>query len=278
MKKTINSKLFGARHFLIHCMPYPFLPFLLICLVMHHPLPACTFVTMAKNGTVLVGYNEDFLELRTKVWFLPPMKGTHGCMLWGFDRAIYPFQGGTNDRGLFVDLNALTISSGWRADPRKADLNTDMDLTEYIMKNMATADETIDFFQKYNIDLSNIMITIADAKGKSVIFDWANGQLKIIQKEKSYQVCTNDLLAPTGIPFHHSDNRWMIAEKILRNQTTPSVDLMRRVLSATCAQFDFTTTLYSTICDLVNKKVYLYHFHNYEEVVVFDLKIGRAHV
>jgi tetratricopeptide (TPR) repeat protein len=227
---------------------------------------------MANKKIVLVGYNEDFLELRTKIWFLAAEKGAHGCMIWGFDRAIYPYQGGVNDRGLFVDLNALTIPSGWKADPKKADLNTDMDLIEYIVKNIATVDEAIDFFEKYNIDLNYIMITIADAKGKSVIFEWANGQLQIIQKEQSYQICTNDLLAPTGIPFSHSDRRWVIADNILRNQTTPSVDLMRRVLSATCAQFDFTTTLYSTICDLVNNKVYLYHFHNYEEVVVFDLK------
>ena len=59
---------------------------------------------------------------------------------------------------------------------------------------------------------------------------------------------------------------------MLRDQTTPSVGLIRRALSTTCAQFDFTTTLYSTICDLANQKVLLYHFHNFEEVVVLDLK------
>jgi tetratricopeptide (TPR) repeat protein len=116
------------------------------------------------------------------------------------------------------------------------------------------------------------VFVVADAKGRSVVIEWANGQLQVLENGQGYQICTNDLLSPTGEPFKHSDIRWKLADKMLRDQTTASVGLIRRVLSATCAQFDFTTTLYSTICDLVDKKVYLYHFHNYEEVIVLDLK------
>jgi hypothetical protein len=57
------------------------------------------------------------------------------------------------------------------------------------------------------------------------------------------------------------------------------VDLIRSVLSAT--HFDYISpTLYSNICDLRKRRIYLYLFHNFEEEQVFDsdktLKEGKA--
>jgi len=34
----------------------------------------CTIVTMAKNGVVLAGNNEDYTEPRTKIWLIPASK------------------------------------------------------------------------------------------------------------------------------------------------------------------------------------------------------------
>jgi len=245
------------------------LVFLTICLMVKTSIQACTFVSMAKNGLVLVGYNEDYIDLRTALWFFPAGDKTYGRILWGYDRPLFPYQGGMNEKGLFIDFN-FTRETGWKDDPDKP--NLDGDPTDYFLSRFAAADEVVEFFERNDVDLSGGMFVVADATGKSVVVEWANGQLQVLRKNRSYQICTNDLLSPTGEPSEHSDVRWKTADKMLENQTTPSVGLIRRVLSATCAQFDFATTLYSTICDLVNKKVYLYHFHNFEEVVVFDLK------
>jgi tetratricopeptide (TPR) repeat protein len=174
-----------------------------------------------------------------------------------------------NEKGLFIDFN-FCAETGWKADPDKRDLADDP--TDYLLSRFAAVDEVVEFFKKNNVDLNGGMFVVADAKGRSVVVEWANGQLQVLENGQGYQICTNDLLSPTGEPFKHSDIRWKLADKMLRDQTAPSVGLIRRVLSATCAQFDFTTTLYSTICDLVDKRIYLYHFHDFEEVVVFDLK------
>jgi hypothetical protein len=230
---------------------------------------ACTFVSMAKNGLVLVGYNEDYVDLRTSLWFFPAGDKTYGRILWGYDRPLFPYQGGMNEKGLFIDFN-FCAETGWKADPDKRDLADDP--TDYLLSRFAAVDEVVEFFKKNNVDLNGGMFVVADAKGRSVVVEWANGQLQVLENGQGYQICTNDLLSPTSEPFKHSDIRWKLADKMLRDQTAPSVGLIRRVLSATCAQFDFTTTLYSTICDLANQKVLLYHFHNFEEVVVLDLK------
>ncbi len=49
-----------------------------------------------------------------------------------------------------------------------------------------------------------------------------------------------------------------------------SVELIRDILNAVHLEDDYST-LYSTIYDLNQNLIYLYFFHNYQEVVVFDL-------
>lgn len=49
------------------------------------------------------------------------------------------------------------------------------------------------------------------------------------------------------------------------------MDVVRSVLSATYSEFTYPT-VYSFICDLKKKKVYLYNFHNFEEVHVINLE------
>jgi len=50
-----------------------------------------------------------------------------------------------------------------------------------------------------------------------------------------------------------------------------SVELFRSVLSKTHYEGEFPT-IYSNICDLRNNKLYLYYFHNYLDVIEFDLE------
>jgi hypothetical protein len=50
-----------------------------------------------------------------------------------------------------------------------------------------------------------------------------------------------------------------------------SVDLFRRILDAVHIEKG-APTQYSNICDLKNGKLYLYHFHNFDDVKVFDLE------
>jgi tetratricopeptide (TPR) repeat protein len=65
--------------------------------------------------------------------------------------------------------------------------------------------------------------------------------------------------------------RYRVADKMLKNAEDVSLDLVRAVLSATHQEGQYPT-VYSNICDLRNGILYLYNFHNFEEVVVFDLE------
>lgn len=225
---------------------------------------------MAKKGIVLAGNNEDYTEPRTKIWFMPASKEAYGRVYVGFDSASLPdsFQGGMNDHGLFMDMNAVN-PVGWQRDLGKPTFQGD--LVEKILANFATVHEVVEFFQQYNVpDLNTLRVPVADAKGHSVIVEWGQGTQHFLFKEGNYQISTNFIQSDYKNSDEYPCQRYQIADRILRNAESTTVDVIRAVLSAT--HFDICSpTLYSNICDLKQKQFYLYLFHNFEETVVFDL-------
>jgi len=230
----------------------------------------CTIVTMAKNGVVLAGNNEDYAEPRTKIWFIPALKEAYGRVYVGFDHApIHDrFQGGMNDQGLFMDMNAVK-PTGWRDEPGKSRFQGD--LVEQILSHYSTVDEVVEFFQQHSVpDLNILRVPVADSKGNSVIVEWGKGQLQFLYKEGCYQISTNFIQSDYENSKEYPCQRYKIADRILRNANTPSVDLIRSVLSATHSGY-ISPTLYSNICDLKKRRIHLYFFHNFEEERIFDL-------
>ena len=258
---------FSGNEYLI----WPLLVFLIVSGLMIAPddlANACTIVMKTNGATVLVGNNEDFLEPRTKVWFLSRSDDAHGRMIWGYDRYLYPYQGGMNEHGLFIDINAIGFT-GWQNDPEKKDLSDDV--VDDVLSKCATVDQVIAEFHAHDIDLGWVKFVVADASGASAILEWLNGGLHVVHRDGDYQISTNYLS-----PKEPTEPRYQISAKILSSQAQPTVALIRKVLAATAYDVDLAQTMYSTICDLKKKRVYLYNFHFFEEVVVFDLAAELA--
>ena len=224
----------------------------------------CTIFVKADKQTILVGNNEDYLEKGTRIWFFPEDTNSYGRVIWGFDRYLSPYQGGMNDQGLFVDINAVPHGTGWKDDPKKPNLK--YECIEYILKHCGSVKDVVELNRKYDLDLGWLKFFVADADSKSAIIEWLNGKVNVIFRNGDYQVSTN-----YTSPKEHTEPRNQIACEILKNQRFPTIDLMRKVLAATSYDAAFGQTMYSTICDLKKKKFYLYHFHYFEEVVSFDL-------
>jgi hypothetical protein len=113
--------------------------------------------------------------------------------------------------------------------------------------------------------MSRFQVLLADAAGDAAIVEGA----AVIRKEGPFLVVTNfrrseDSFDRTLCP------RYRIARDMLNGR--PSIDRahVRRILAATHSEGGFAT-LYSNIYDLRARRVYLYHFHNFEDEVVIDL-------
>jgi len=241
--------------------------FAVFCVVLgiiaHGEVFACTIAVSADDRHVIVGNNEDYLDPRTCLWFVPASEENHGLVYWGYDRFLYAYQGGMNEKGLFIDINAIP-SSGWKNSPDKPDFNGDV--VQEVLTRFETVEEVVRFFNEFDIDLGWVKYVVADASGDSAIFEWLADTVHVVRKDGPYLISTNYLS-----PKEHTEPRYQIAEKILAQPAEPSVAQMRRVLSGTAYDVYISQTLYSTICDLRAKTLNVYHFHNFEEVITFDL-------
>ena len=222
---------------------------------------------MVANGKiVLAGNNEDWKNPKTKIWFIPASNGEYGRVCVGFDD-MYA-QGGMNDQGLFIDANALA-PTGW--EPIEGKPTFRGALMDRILAECATVEDAIAYCNDYNITgLARARFPIADRTGASVVIEYGNGKVQYVKKTGGYQIATNFVI--TNVKGeNYPCTRYRIADKMLKNAEDVSLDLVRAVLSATHQEGQYPT-VYSNICDLSNGIFYLYNFHNFEEVVQFNLE------
>jgi hypothetical protein len=247
-----------------------FLAVLALAVLPFQNLDACTIITMAKGEQVIIGNNEDWTDPRTKMWFYPAATGEYGRVCFGFSKDFGFPQGGINDQGLFLDANALE-PTGWQADPGKPLFDDScVSINDYILAHCATVDDAIAFFKKYSVFLGGGKFVIADARGGSIVVEWANGSDRISRREGFYQISTN-IPQWNIVPGKVSDDRYNIAERVILNRNEVSIAALRAVLSATHKEWSYPT-IYSYICDLKKLRVYVYNFHNFEDAYEFDLR------
>jgi penicillin V acylase-like amidase (Ntn superfamily) len=254
------------------------IPLLLTCVLLSHQHSlACTVFYASKGDFVLVGNNEDWKNPNTKIWFVPAKDGKFGGVYFGFDTPVihgsWVSQGGMNEKGLFFDVTAtehvkvevpidLTkpVFDGW-------DL-----IRERIMFECATVKEALDMLSQYQYPRTQKgtmagMYIIGDATGDAAII----GALGVVRKKGQYLVATNFQQSETKDEMKYSCPRYRVATGMLKTCPELTVDYSRNVLSATHQKGKFCTR-YSNIYDLKKQRVYLYHMHDFKNVVVIDLE------
>ena len=231
----------------------------------------CTIFNASSGNWVLAGNTEDLGSTKSMVWFLPGTEDTYGTVFLGFED--YGKQGGMNDQGLFLDFNALRYA---KMNPR-ADLLTlegETDFFEWIMGRCATVEDVIQLLSQYNLDgWNNSQAMFADKTGASAVLGPdKNGKLFIARKEGDFQVSTNFSLAnPKFGASRYPCPRYEIANAMLENMKELDIAYFRAILSAVHSEGGNPTS-YANICDLTNGDLYIYNFHNFEEVAKFNLE------
>lgn len=245
----------------------------------------CTIVMASRDDLVLVGNNEDRAHIETVVSFIPPDGSNHGAILFGYDDA--PFQGGINDKGLFIDGNALP-PTGWRAESGKPEWREDsfrkllgLSATEkdaenfikYILLNFASVAEVKDFINKYNHPvLANAKFPVADRTGASMIIEFGQGRVQNVERNDWYQISTNFVYSNIT-DQNYSCWRFRAAEKSFQQAKKLDLPLIRDILKATYQEDEqWVYTVYSNIYDLKSGVIYLYNRSNFDKVVRMDLE------
>ncbi|HPJ69293.1 MAG TPA: tetratricopeptide repeat protein [Candidatus Mcinerneyibacteriales bacterium] len=223
----------------------------------------CIMFTKTERGTVLVGNNEDSKYTETVARFVPGKNGKYGAVYFGYS-SLYP-QGGMNEKGLVYDGLACDEKEVKDQEGKK---KFDGILTQKVMEECATVDEVITLLEQYDLsDLSRAQLMFVDRRGESVIVEGDT----MLRKRGTFQVATNFYLSTLKKGEPIPCIRYKIASDLLRKNDV-TVDAFREILAQTHQEAKWADTQYSNIYDPERLLVYLYHFHNYENEVVIDLK------
>ncbi|WP_340114076.1 carcinine hydrolase/isopenicillin-N N-acyltransferase family protein [Maribellus mangrovi] len=263
------------------------------------PVPgSCTIFSAAIGDKVLFGNNEDFYKPKTYLWTDPATDSNYSSVYLGFKD--YSHQGGINEKGLCFDANALSKSrinlhEELDAPPTYAPPYEDFEMwiPVLILRKAATVEEAIELAKKYR--RSNwypksgkiaYQLNFADAAGGAVVISVdKNGELAFTRKEKgeNFLISTNFNKANTDNALEYPCKRYHTTEKALQEITSQdelTVEAFKSILESVHEKGIFNTTLYSNIFDLKNGVIYLYHWHQYDEVVVLkvdeELAKGRT--
>jgi len=222
----------------------------------------CTVIYGADDDLAFGGNNEDYPDPDTRIWFIPPENGQFGRALVGYEGFIW--QGGMNDQGLFFD--AMAVENQVQVEPGRK-LKYEGSLPAKALAECARVDCVLDLFQEYHAyDTWVFQFMFGDAYGNSVIIEPGE---KLFGG--SFQVATNFYQSMTDLNRCRYCYRYWTARNMFESADELSVELMRDILNETHLEDD-SPTQYSTVYDLKEKDIYLYHFHNYEQVKIFDLE------
>jgi len=222
---------------------------------------ACSMFTKTENGKTLVGNNEDWKDPATISWFAPASEGKFGVCYLGY-KNFFP-QGGMNDQGLCFD--------GFATAPKPVTESLDKPvygslLITLVMETCSTIDEVIEVFDTYNLQhLESAMLMFVDKTGDAVIIEGD----QYIRKEGDFQIMMNFYQSEVKEGKTETCTRY---NNILSQITDAEVnrDSFKRMLASVHQEGTYPTQ-YSNIFDPVNLKMYLYHFHNFENEVEIDV-------
>lgn len=224
---------------------------------------SCTIFYLSSDSIILAGNNEDWEDPYSMMWFYPSENNKHGWIKFGWGSG-FP-QGGMNDQGLFWDGTSGPYLGMPYSESYKEKYSGP--LMEKVIAECADVSEAISIFSNYYCeDQYKAQYLVGDSKHNSIIVEGDS----IVTMEEKYLILTN---------FYHSNPelggypcwRYNTANEMLAGNNSCTTFLIGSILSATHQEGKYPTQ-YSQIYDLKNCRIYLFHYHNYEEIILIDLR------
>lgn len=199
---------------------------------------SCTCFSAFGEGNRLLGRNYDWSESSTYfILFTNPPNGYAsvstvdlGFFDYDHDKSpassnnqntlrtlpYHPFDG-MNEKGVAVGMNALAEAKS-PYDPSKVTIG-ELQLIRLVLDYASSTQEAIILIQQYNIRMEDppIHYLIADSSGHSVIIEFVNGEMEIIDNSSPWQVTTNFVITGLTDPQNAPCWRYRSAYETLNN-------------------------------------------------------------
>lgn len=218
----------------------------------------CTaFVSQNEEGDIIYARNFDFVYAPFLQVYTDPDNGyasvsTVNLSFAGYGKDNLPSRGisinnflalaapylpfdGMNEKGVCIALLAVPEVQ-MTDDPDKVTLNTTTAI-RLVLDKAASAGEAVELLRKYNIYFSGDItchFLIADATGKSVIVEYYDGGLQVVESDTDYQIASN-FVAYNGLNIgegYTEFDRYNAVEEVLRNNHVVTLEECEDLLNA----------------------------------------------
>ncbi len=235
--------------------------FITATLLVSHSISACSMYKITRNGKTIVGNNEDWFSANTQIWFVPKGNEAYGVMNVGFNND-FP-QGAINEAGLMFDGFAMPYLKIENSKGKtKVPIPT---LIASIMHNYSSVKDVKTYLS--GVDLSYLersMLVFVDRSGAYLIVEGD----ELILGYDSEQSFSNFYPSQTSnsdevnIDFYQKGLQHLKA-----SEPQPSFDYCSTVMNS----FQQDITQYTTIYDLEDCKIRVYHYQNFDTFIEIDL-------
>jgi len=174
----------------------------------------------------------------------------------------YPFDG-MNEKGVAIGMNAVGEAQS-PYDPNKVTIG-ELQLIRLVLDYASSTNEAIELIKQYNIRMENppIHYLITDSSGDSVIIEFVNGSMEIINNYKSWEVTTNFVITGLENPDVAPCWRYKKAYKILSDNNG---NLSENEAMNLLHDVSVESTRWSTVYDLDNRSLKIVMGRDYENL------------
>lgn len=230
---------------------------------------ACTIFSATRGGKILTAKNQDYTIVDTRMLVVPPEQGKFGIIYFG-DKNPEGFcnTSGANDQGLWYAGASVPERGDVKNFYNKPRITGE--LIEKILEECASVEQAMDMFSTYYTPHWNGHFLLTDKTGRSVIVEYGERDVAFIRPKADYQVATNFYMNDYTNERWNNCYRYNVADYLLKNSKEISQELFRSICDLAHIEGPSTTAL-STIHDLKTGDIYIYNFHNFEEVVKINM-------
>ncbi len=241
----------------------------------------CTVFSVTDGEDILIGRNYDFRDTDAYFRIFTPGSNRYGYIAFGGsvlkDNPI-EYMGGMNDQGLVIGGTAIPHAP---INYHPENLQSNKPLLTKVIEEAATVAEAVNILTTYRMsgypqwsDWGGQRL-IADKTGEVVsVSVGSDGELHFCYQNQSYHLITNFNLADPSSGNYPCPRYDTASEMLatLEQRGDVTIEDAKSILESTHNEGGWDNTIYSSIFDPIKGEVYLFHFHQYEEVVKINLQ------
>ncbi len=252
-----------------YCILSCFGLFAILLITSSNTFVACSGFVVRDEDIVLVGHNKDWWNPETTMYVYPTEENVHGRIFFEitfphpFNSNYRVLAGGMNDQGLCFEsfVTPFNLASFELFKPPIFKNPVDKLMQEY-----STVEEVIEFIDSHNLFFLNYILAfgqifVADQTGDAVIIEGDD----LIRINGDYQICTNFLQSNPSLG-NYPCWRYKYLTSAFENDTTLSVPRFTSLL-----EYVQIYPQYSWIFNPNNLSLNVYHFHDFDQSIHFDL-------